>query len=108
MSEYLEKKRLAFPRFYFVSNTDLLDILSNGNSPEKVSKHLTKLFDSLAQLTFHKSDKGDFLVASEMKAKDGELVKLKALCNCDGQVRYWLNNELGLLFYAVEARQMFS
>ena len=50
LAEYLETKRLAFPRFYFASSTDLLDILSNGNQPIKVAKHLTKLFDSMAKL----------------------------------------------------------
>lgn len=52
LAEYLETKRLAFPRFYFVSSSDLLDILSNGNQPEVVAKHLTKLFDSMARLNF--------------------------------------------------------
>lgn len=32
----MESKRRAFPRFYFVSTADLLDILSNGNNPHKV------------------------------------------------------------------------
>lgn len=36
LAEYLETKRLAFPRFYFVSSADLLDILSNGNNPSLV------------------------------------------------------------------------
>lgn len=38
LSNYLETKRLIYPRFYFVSSADLLDILSNGNQPELVGK----------------------------------------------------------------------
>lgn len=52
LAEYLETKRLSFPRFYFVSSSDLLDVLSNGNEPKIVAKHLTKLFDSMARLKF--------------------------------------------------------
>lgn len=37
LAEYLEAKRVAFPRFYFISSADLLDILSKGAQPKQVS-----------------------------------------------------------------------
>lgn len=36
LAEYLETKRLTFPRFYFVSASDLLDIVSKGTQPKEV------------------------------------------------------------------------
>ena len=47
LNEYLEVKKNIFPRFYFVSNVALLDILSNGNNPPKVMPHIGDCFDAL-------------------------------------------------------------
>jgi len=44
LNDFLDGKRRAFPRFYFVSVNDLLDILSNGNSPEKINRHMSKIY----------------------------------------------------------------
>lgn len=52
LAEYLETKRLAFPRFYFVSSADLLDILSNGNNPVAVSNFFFFLNFSLPLFFF--------------------------------------------------------
>lgn len=41
LAEYLETKRLTFPRFYFISSADLLDILSKGSRPREV--HLCRI-----------------------------------------------------------------
>ena len=93
LAEYLETKRLAFPRFYFVSSADLLDILSNGNEPEKVMKHLTKLFDSMAKL---KLDKTEDQKALAMQAKDGEVIDFPESCDLNGAVEVWLNRLLDM------------
>uniref|UniRef100_A0A8C3EQ44 Dynein axonemal heavy chain 17 n=1 Tax=Corvus moneduloides TaxID=1196302 RepID=A0A8C3EQ44_CORMO len=95
LAEYLETKRLAFPRFYFVSSADLLDILSKGTEPLEVSRHLTKLFDSLAKLKFQESsDQKPQKVAHGMFSRDGEYVPFNADCDLSGQVEVWLNRLL--------------
>ena len=33
LSDYLEVKKKKFPRFYFISSADLVDILSKGRTP---------------------------------------------------------------------------
>jgi len=73
LAEYLETKRLAFPRFYFVSSSDLLDILSNGTDPLAVCKHLEKHFDNLSNMYFHKGTKN----AHTMVSQQGEEVPVK-------------------------------
>jgi dynein heavy chain len=91
LAEYLETKRLAFPRFYFISSADLLDILSKGNQPVLVARHLAKLFDSMAKLKFE-DDTGR--VALGMYSKDGEYVDFDSPCELTGQVEDWLNKLL--------------
>ena len=36
LQNYLETKRVAFPRFYFVAPADLIDILSKGSDPQQI------------------------------------------------------------------------
>lgn len=89
LNDYLETKRLAYPRFYFISSTDLLDILSNGNDPRAVGRHLTKLYDSIMRLNYESAESK---IAHGMYAKENEeYVEFCEACDCSGKVETWLN-----------------
>uniref|UniRef100_A0A8B9HNA4 Dynein, axonemal, heavy chain 11 n=1 Tax=Astyanax mexicanus TaxID=7994 RepID=A0A8B9HNA4_ASTMX len=86
LAKYLETKRMTFPRFYFISSTDLLDILSNRTQPKQVTPHLAKLFDSVADLHF--SQEGTEAVG--IFSGEREYLPLDTLCDCTGPVEVWL------------------
>ncbi|XP_064890572.1 dynein axonemal heavy chain 9 isoform X3 [Columba livia] len=95
LAEYLDMKRLAFPRFYFVSSADLLDILSNGTNPQLVQRHLSKLFDSLARMKFQlDSEQKPTKVGLGMYSREEEYVSFSEPCDCSGQVEVWLSHVL--------------
>ncbi|KAM7371234.1 hypothetical protein PAMP_010722 [Pampus punctatissimus] len=105
LAEYLDTKRLAFPRFYFISSADLLDILSNGTNPHQVQKHLSKLFDNMAKMQFEADGEGNpSKTGLGMYSKEEEYVPFNQSCDCTGQfvfkglslckVEVWLNRVL--------------
>ncbi|XP_056673432.1 dynein axonemal heavy chain 9 isoform X2 [Monodelphis domestica] len=95
LTEYLDTKRLVFPRFYFLSSSDLLDILSNGTNPQQVQRHLSKLFDSMARMKFQvDSSQKPTKKSLGMYSKEEEYVNFSEPCDCSGQVELWLNNVL--------------
>ena len=56
LTNYLESKQMSFPRFYFISNDDLLQILGSSD-PKNIQGFLLSLFDNCKMLTFGKGDK---------------------------------------------------
>lgn len=95
LANYLDTKRLAYPRFYFISSADLLDILSKGNNPQAVCRHLAKLYDSIANLEWKA---GASRTATAMIAKDGEVMKMYGTCDCEGKVSLRQNYSVKPIF----------
>ncbi|XP_037928394.1 dynein heavy chain 2, axonemal [Teleopsis dalmanni] len=88
---YLESKRQIFPRFYFISNDDLLEILGNAKRPDLVQIHLKKLFDNLYKLELRKAGKTlNKWQATGMYSDDGEHVEFLSHVFLDGPSERWL------------------
>jgi dynein heavy chain len=78
----MDSKRIAFPRFFFVSPSDLLDILSSGGTPEKVMKHMPKIISACDTLEL---------------IKEGVRPFVKGLHSCVGKEYVEFTRELKLL-----------
>ncbi|CAK1542459.1 unnamed protein product [Leptosia nina] len=85
LNEYMELKRLRFPRFFFLSDDELLEILSQSRNPRAVQPHLRKCFENIAKVTFEYD-----LKISQMHSSEGEIVDLKYKFYPSSNVEQWL------------------
>ncbi|XP_023565248.1 cytoplasmic dynein 2 heavy chain 1 [Octodon degus] len=88
LNEFLEEKRSAFPRFYFIGDDDLLEILGQSTNPSVIQSHLKKLFAGINSVCFDEELKH----ITAMKSLEGEVVPLKSKVLLSNNVEGWLND----------------
>mmetsp|Transcript_3151 Transcript_3151/g.13662 ORF Transcript_3151/g.13662 Transcript_3151/m.13662 type:complete len:4229 (-) Transcript_3151:2367-15053(-) len=88
LEEYLETKRMGFPRFYFLSNDELLEILAETKNVQAVQPHMSKCFDGIKSLDFGEDPKSVDIFA--MFSAEGERVQLGKNLKARGNVEQWL------------------
>ena len=91
LDQYLETKRMVFPRFYFVSDDDLLEILGQSKDPMAVQRHMKKNFEGIKSLKMHPPGIANkTFEASQMNSPDGEVAPFADNVVIDGAVELWL------------------
>lgn len=91
LDQYLETKRMIFPRFYFVSDDDLLEILGQSRDPLAVQKHIKKCFEGIKTLKMTApSGAQKTYEASIMNSPDGETAPFAENVVIEGAVEGWL------------------
>ncbi|OCF56381.1 dynein heavy chain 1, cytosolic [Kwoniella mangroviensis CBS 10435] len=74
LGEYLEKERSSFPRFYFVGDEDLLEIIGNSKDIRRIMKHLKKMFAGISTLQLDEEE----TQLSGFSSREGEEVLFRA------------------------------
>ena len=86
LNDFLEEKRSRFPRFYFIGDDDLLEILGQCQNPAVIQSHLKKLFAGIFKVHF--SEDNSKIVA--MLSNKGEVVELVNPVVITESVEDWL------------------
>ncbi|KAI3615632.1 cytoplasmic dynein 1 heavy chain 1-like [Moniliophthora roreri] len=71
LGEYLERERSSFPRFYFVGDEDLLEIIGNSKDILRIMKHLKKMFAGIATIKLDE----ELTQIQGMASREGEEVQ---------------------------------
>ncbi|XP_039416979.1 dynein heavy chain 10, axonemal isoform X2 [Corvus cornix cornix] len=88
LNDYLDSKRNAFPRFFFISDDELLSILGSS-SALCVQEHMIKMFDNIASLRFQDGD-NDEKIATAMISAEGEVMEFRQVVPAVGRVENWM------------------
>jgi dynein heavy chain 1, cytosolic len=73
LGEYLERERASFPRFYFVGDEDLLEIIGNSKDILRIMKHLKKMFAGISTIKLDE----DLTQIQGMASREGEEVSFR-------------------------------
>ncbi|EKX52600.1 hypothetical protein GUITHDRAFT_157080 [Guillardia theta CCMP2712] len=89
LSDFLDSKRNSFPRFFFISDDEMLSVLGSSDVTA-IQEHCLKIFDNCASLIFARQNK----VVVGMISSEGENLNFRTAVATEGAVENWMTNVL--------------
>lgn len=90
VNAFLERKRLYFSRFFFLSNHEMLQILSETKNSRNIQRFLCKCFKGINQLQMDESGNIDAMLSSMNETVS--FVNSISISESGGSVEKWLLN----------------
>jgi len=123
LEAYLESKRVVFPRFNFLANDELLELIAKARNPRAVQPYMHKCFDAIWRILFKNDDEEGNPLQSVIDGKyntpieviamispEREIVQFVSPIKATGNIEFWLsrvekemvNTLRSLMFIAIE------
>lgn len=104
LEAYLESKRVVFPRFNFLANDELLELIAQARNPRAVQPYMNKCFDAIWRIRFENDDEEGKPLQSAIDGKystptdviamispEREIVKFVSPIKATGNIEFWLS-----------------
>ena len=100
LNDLLAAKRGQFPRFFFLSNEDLLEIIGQAMDPNQINKHIKKIYEGIYKIRTEPTQqaKGQRIhMITAVEAEDEEVLQVHEVSQnqpllLDSQVESWMKN----------------
>jgi len=104
LESYLESKRVVFPRFNFLANNELLELIAQARNPRAVQPYINKCFDAIWRIQFQNDNEEGKSLQSVIDGKyntpidviamispEREIVKFMSPIKATGNIEFWLS-----------------
>jgi dynein heavy chain len=100
LNDLLAAKRAMFPRFFFLSNEDLLEIIGQAMNPIAINKHIKKIYEGINSIKTDSSSQSKGVkmhVITKVVAEDGEELPVQEISSSHSlelntNVESWMKN----------------
>lgn len=93
LTEYLNSKRMIFPRFNFLSDEELLGVLGS-TEPDAIQQHVGKMFDNLDKFKFIREkindDCEEKIFATALISCELEIMEFQNNVVAEGKIEEWM------------------